>query len=260
MDQKARRPEFDPFSDHFFNQPSLAPVEIDAHDWEHDEPALSPGSRKAMHATLAMLAVSLTAVGGFLFYSKVWMPTPVELGGSSLVAPQPLAPQPLALANSHFVSEHVAASPSPTLPNPTLPSPTLLTNAAVPSVRPVPVQQVAVPAALVAPTARAVAMARPALPAPRSTQHFVAAAARPSVEDALLKQAYRSLNGGNPHEALARARRVLASAPSRADAWLLVGSAYAAMQDQKSALQAFRSCALRATGAYVSECRKLARD
>ncbi|HEX7476402.1 MAG TPA: hypothetical protein VF331_01210 [Polyangiales bacterium] len=250
MDQKARRPDFDPFSDHFFSQPSLAPVEIDAHDWDHDEPALSPGSRKAMHATLAMLAVSLTAVGGFLFYSKVWMPTPVELGASGVVAPQPLA-----LANSHFVSEHVAPSP-----NPSLPTPTLLTQAAAPSAWPAPAQQVAVPAALVAPTARAVAMARPALTATRSTQHFVAAAARPSVEDALLKQAYRSLNGGNPHEALARARRVLASAPSRADAWLVVGSAYAAMQDQKSALQAFRSCALRATGAYVSECRKLARE
>ena len=252
MDQEASSPEFDHVSDHFFRQPSLAPVEIEAHDqdWDHPAPAMSPGARRAMHATLAMLGVSLAAVGGFLFYSNVWMPAPVELGAQGVSAPQPLSH---GLVDSHVAvaqaMEQPAAQPTAAPATPV---------AAELAAAPVPEQEAGAMATNL-PTSLTTSLTtdkRVASAAP--TTH--ASSNAPNAGDLLLKQAYRSLNHGNPHDALARARRVLNDAPTRADAWLVVASAYDAMQDRQSAHQAFRNCAARARGPYVAECRKLARE
>ncbi len=245
MDQQASRPEFDPFSDHFFRQTSLAPVEIEAHDWDHPTPALSAGARRAMHATLGMLGASLTAVGGFLFYTHVLMPTPVELGAGGAVALPSMAPN--ALVAPQHVALAQAAAPAPATE--AMPQPQL------PHVQPMPRRVVAVAKPVVA---APVAHARTTVTRAKAQPAATHAAATP--EDALVKQAFRALNSGNAHDALASARRALNTAPARADAWLVVGSAYAAMQDRASAQQAFRTCTLRATGPFVSECRKLARD
>jgi hypothetical protein len=39
--------------------------------------------KRAMYATFAMLAVAVLLLGGFLFYARVIMPMPVELGVSA---------------------------------------------------------------------------------------------------------------------------------------------------------------------------------
>jgi tetratricopeptide (TPR) repeat protein len=84
--------------------------------------------------------------------------------------------------------------------------------------------------------------------------------AAPSARSTELRAAFASLNAGKPQEALDRARAILKVTPERADAWLVVGSAYDALHDRVNALAAFRGCAERAQGPAVAACKQLARD
>ena len=172
-----------------------------------------------------------------------WMPTPVELNADGVMAPQIVVSN--ALVAPQHVAQHVAVAQAPVEVAPV----------AEPALAPQPPQVQPSAVSVLARSAVALTDAQP------TATHSVAAAATAATpEDALIKQAYRALNSGNTHDALANARRALNTAPTRADAWLVVGSAYGAMQDRASAQQAFRACALRAKGPFVNECRKLARD
>ncbi len=247
------RHEIDAVADAFFRQSSLAPIEIDAHesdrhaDREHadqdytDQPQLSHGSRRAMHATLVILGTSVVALGSFLFYTKVLMPTPAELGVGGAISVPVLAP--IAAAEPPREREREIQAPVP------------------------PQELGARPAVLPAVLTSTVASAatntmqnvRVRTSAPVSTKAR-AVGTLASAEDGVLRQAYRDLNAGRLEGAIRQARRVLDSTPTRADAWLVLGSAYDAMHDHASAKLAFRACAARAHGAYLHECEKLARE
>ncbi len=237
MDREASGTEFDSFADHFFSQPSLAPVEIEAHEWHEGAPPLSPSSRRAMQATVVMLVVSATVLGGFLLYSKVLMPTPVELDAAGVVAPTAppnavaaTAPHAAPAAIAAVVSVEVAAAKAEALP------PQELGVIGEPVARDnTPVQA-------------------------RSTSPASRAASAAETQQSQIKQAFRSLNSGNPADALKRARQVLSKSPNRADAWLVLGSAYGALHDTANARAAFHNCVERAQGSFVAECRKLARE
>jgi cytochrome c-type biogenesis protein CcmH/NrfG len=181
-------------------------------------------------------------VGGFLLYSKVLMPTPVELGtGGGVTIPvlQPIAASEAPEQQPGLVTFHAAPPPSAAV---AVAAPT----AAVP----------ATPAASTPTAATAAPKATAARTTPRASQ---VASDEASPQDALVKQAFRSLNAGRFDNAIAQARRALDSAPGRADAWLVLGSAYDGLKDHHSAQLAFRACAARARGSFVSECKKLAR-
>jgi hypothetical protein len=70
--------QLDPAAERFFSQPA----------GDQDESALRPAllsrtQRRAMRATFAMLGVFAVALTAFLFYVRVIMPVPAELGADA---------------------------------------------------------------------------------------------------------------------------------------------------------------------------------
>lgn len=58
---------------------------------------MSSESRRAMYATLAIAGFFAVVIGGYMLYQKLWVPTPVELGGGGPVSPDALLEAPNSL-------------------------------------------------------------------------------------------------------------------------------------------------------------------
>jgi hypothetical protein len=256
--------EPDLLTDEFFmDLPAVAPTET--WDDEPDEkPKLAPKSKRAMWATLTIFSVFALAVGGFVFYSKVIMPTPVQLGAPSTYAlpqapayvPQPVSQPVIAPVAAPPVAEPiVAATTIEAAPAPAVAEPAHAEPIAAPE--PVVMAAVATPAPTpAAPEQRAV-VAR-AEPRPRARKPE--AAAPPSIDaNSLGAQAMRALNGGHPADARRLAQQAVQQNPERADGWIVLGAASDALGDHAAAKAAYASCTARAFGPRVATCRALAR-
>ncbi len=81
-------------AEQFFSEPpdSLRPMEL--WDEPQNKPTQSPGSRRAMFATFSILGVFLVGIGSYTVYSRIIMPTPVELGRAAKLEEPPASPQP----------------------------------------------------------------------------------------------------------------------------------------------------------------------
>lgn len=86
-----------------------------------------------------------------------------------------------------------------------------------------------------------------------------AIAVDPNGAEALAELGFLMLNRGNEEEARDLARRATALDPTSSTAWITLGAALHSLGDRDGAREAYRSCADRAQGPYVSECRRFAR-
>ncbi len=134
-------------------------------------------------------------------------------------------------------SPNVAAAPLTAL----APAPTSTAREPEPAAAPAPLEAPAPAKAVEVPPARAETR--------KNTVH----------EDGL-RAGFASLNRGDAEGALRRAQAIVDRSPERADAWLLLGSAYDALHDCANARQAFRACAQRGKGPSLAACKTLARD
>jgi hypothetical protein len=243
--------EFDTLTEQFFSQNSLYPCEMSF----DGELQLTPEpSKRAMYVTLITLAISTVTLGGFLAYMRLIMPVPAELGsdsgftGAGEIAPLPVVEEAPSTVDPGPSGASMAAVSQP--------QPELVEVAEVSTMAPPP----AAPDAQAVPSAEDFA---PALREPASAAEPPTAAAssagRKRSSD-LVGRAYGSLNRGDATAALSLAREAVAVFPTRADAWIALGSAYDAMRDRANAREAFRSCVQRATGPFIEQCRTLARD
>ncbi len=84
--------ESEELNDRFFDEApvSFPPQEIWGEDLSRP-PRRSRGSRFAQYTTFAMMGVFLVGIGSYMFYARVIMPTPVEVGlaGGTLQSPFP---------------------------------------------------------------------------------------------------------------------------------------------------------------------------
>jgi hypothetical protein len=80
--------EIDALAERFFSQDALYPPALDLED-ERTRSARS--SKRAMHVTFVMLAVSALTLVAFLLYMRLIMPVPEELGQAGPL-PAPIAP------------------------------------------------------------------------------------------------------------------------------------------------------------------------
>jgi len=67
----------------FFAQAALRPHDL---DWGEGAP-MPRGARRAMHATIGMLAIALIGFIAFMIYAHVIMPLPAPLGTAEPVLP-----------------------------------------------------------------------------------------------------------------------------------------------------------------------------
>jgi DNA-binding response OmpR family regulator len=79
----------------------------------------------------------------------------------------------------------------------------------------------------------------------------------PSPPTTELGKAQRYLEQRAPGKAAEIAHRITVHQPTNADAWLTLGAAYEALGQPKSAKDAYRSCAAKASGAGAAECKAL---
>ncbi len=79
----------------------------------------------------------------------------------------------------------------------------------------------------------------------------------PSPPTTELGKAQRYLEQRAPGKAAEIAHRITVHQPTNADAWLTLGAAYEALGQPKSAKEAYRSCAAKASGAGAAECKAL---
>jgi hypothetical protein len=246
--------EFDALAEEFFSRESLHPFEMNA----DDEPELTRiSSKRAMRVTLVTLAISTATVGSFLAYMHLIMPVPAELGPDSALQPAHdgvLVTQPASAAESS-IPVTSTTSPAPG-PQPRLAAPASEADEPTGAISPA-----APPLASIesAPPAQSVADAKPVrIPAVSPAQPTHRTNRRHAHD--LVDQAYASLNRGDAAAALSQARAAVAIFPTRADAWIVLGSAYDALRDHANARDAFRTCVRRASGQFVTQCRVLARD
>jgi hypothetical protein len=254
--------EFDALTEQFFSQPSLYPCEMNV-DGEFQ---LTPEpSKRAMYVTLITLVISTVTLGAFLAYMRLIMPVPAELGtdhgltGTGEIAPVP-EPEPPSTAEAPPPGASMASLSQPVeIPVVETVAPPMAAAPGEPREPGESGEQSEhddhnVPSAEdFAPTARD---ARPAAePAPAAP----VAGQRKRSND-LVGRAYGSLNRGDASAALGLAREAVTVFPTRADAWIALGSAYDALRDRASAREAFRNCVQRASGPFVQQCRTLARD
>jgi hypothetical protein len=222
---------------HFFS--SSPPPVSDAGE-DHYHVPMSAGSRRAMWASLAILAVSIVTIGGYTAYHQLVMPAPVELGGglsTELVLAEPIHPVPPSV--SQPVPPALALAPVATEPAlPTTPAPVELPPAAAqplaitsapnsvpsaPVIAPVTPPPSAAPA-LATQTPKAVEPERPTAEVARATQAESAAnTTLPSYEE-LISVGQAFARKGRNNQALEAYQRALDAQPSAAAA--LAGIAY----------------------------------
>jgi hypothetical protein len=81
----------------------------------------------------------------------------------------------------------------------------------------------------------------------------------PNHSEALAKLAFHFLNQGKNTEAVDYAARALARDPSSSEAWIVLGAAKEALNDQQGARDAYRRCVEVGKGVYVAECQRMVR-
>jgi len=99
----------------------------------------------------------------------------------------------------------------------------------------------------------------PQTPAPAPAGAPDASAA--SASEGLTQEAQKALEGDNTRaaaRALDLAQRATQRDPTNAEAWLTLGAACQSLGRKAQAMQAYRSCAQKASGPRVAECRALA--
>jgi hypothetical protein len=273
------------------------PPEASAYDeWEEGSPLpMTAGARRAMYATFAIVGTSVLLLGGYVAYQRVVMPVPVDLGAAatmpSATEVTPLAQAPVAhapsLPSASPAPHPSAAEPAPgaaggqaALPPPSgaMPEPEPEPAVAVPTeveavvtptapmaeAEPPPVPEVTPMAA--APSAPVTALLEEANALYARGQHKQALAAYEAVVEAdpyaapaLSRIAYLRLNAGDDARAREYANRAVELDPTSSEGWIVLGAARAALRDRDGARAAYRQCAEVGQGAYLAECRKLAR-
>ncbi|MET0343037.1 MAG: DUF4388 domain-containing protein [Polyangiales bacterium] len=266
----------------FFAEPSASHHLADVWDEPPDPDPHGATHRRAMLWTGGIAGAGLLAIGAFLLYHKVLMPTPEELGGRGSIAlptpdmvrtqpvDEPLEPPP---AEPAAPSEPAAQPAQPALEEPA-PAPTQAAPAqpaAEPTAQPAPAQP--------APAASAVP-AQPAAAAPPGSYDALlvearklgfkrtaeaayqrALAARPGAPDALSGLAMLYLNQGKNVAARDRAREALQGDANSAEALIVLGAAESATGNQAAARDAYTRCASLPveSSRYVLECKRMLR-
>lgn len=274
-------PEMVALSADFFEKPRSKPPEA----WVDDYvvPTLARSSKRAMQATVGLIAVGLVGLSGFLVYNKVIMPTPVELGaGGAYAMPVPIidsraetvmvpapeeAPQlrvhePTAMAvlptNTDPVGSEQAppafASDAPSALVETDPPVTTDTVNAAP-----PAESSAADDGYEQLLAEGTKLARKGRSKDALRVLEQARALRPSGGGVLAELAFLHLNRGNNAEAGELAGRAVAVDPTISMAWIVLGAARDAARDRSGAKAAYAQCAALPIDEYVRECRRLAR-
>jgi hypothetical protein len=224
----------DQLAEQFFSQPPQA-WEVALDDWQPRP--LSTAERRAMHATFSLVGGGALAAFALLLFSD-----------SLLSAPAPLSAareRPLAALSAATPATVTAAEPI-TAPKPVVaPEPD-------PIAEPEPVAAVApAPVALTAAPSLPLRGPRRALDRPQRGDR--------TAVDAVLSQARRALNAGDPRRARELASRAISLAPTRAAAYIVLAGALDALGDRAGMRTTFRSCVQHARDALASACETLAR-
>ncbi len=276
-------------TEEFFQKPTDVPEAETWDDLEVTAQAAPPHERRARRVTLAIVAVGVAAIGGYVLVQKVFMPQPAAVGGL-----------PPAAGSLPTLSEEALQDPDePEEPNaalePAVPSPpvadVLPSEAAEAEGSEAPAAAEAegseAPAAAEAEgpgepaAAEAEGPGEPAaaetgepsgdyaalLDAARSTrgarkriQAFERALqADPDGVEALEELGFLHLNRGRMAEAIRYAERAVQVDPSRSKAWITLGAARQSRGDRQGAQEAYRRCVEQGKGKFVSECRRMVR-
>jgi CheY-like chemotaxis protein len=86
-----------------------------------------------------------------------------------------------------------------------------------------------------------------------------AAALDPNASEVLARLSFTYLNRGENEQASDFAARAVAIDPTSSEGWIVLGAARQALGDSRGARDAYRKCAEVGRGAYVAECRRVAR-
>jgi tetratricopeptide (TPR) repeat protein len=82
----------------------------------------------------------------------------------------------------------------------------------------------------------------------------------PNAAPVLSRVAFDYLNRGKLEEAKSHAARAVAVDPTSSEGWIVLGAALQALGSGKEAFEAYRNCAARGVGDYVSECRRMLKN
>jgi tetratricopeptide (TPR) repeat protein len=270
----------DPLESEFFDRdPHLPAEQLNDDLWvstgEHprDRHARWKEARVARYVTLAILAVSLTGIGGLLVYHKLVMPEPVSLAsetsadekasshGLAQQLPGPEAVTPAAATLEPEPTPAVAPPAEPTGPQPPsgsdVPEP-----GGTASHRPA-AQETASPDD---PSGRRVEEgsnadpAAGAVPCCATAEKYLARLAEdPGNAETLTLLAGHYLEEGKNREAEGFALKAVEIDPSSAAGWITLGAAREALRDRAGAREAYRRCTDLGSGSYARECRNLLR-
>jgi Tfp pilus assembly protein PilF len=81
----------------------------------------------------------------------------------------------------------------------------------------------------------------------------------PNAAEVLSRLAFNYLNRGDNKKASEYAARAVAVSPESSEGWIVLGAAKHALGDPKAGREAYRRCVELGKGAYVEECRRVAR-
>jgi tetratricopeptide (TPR) repeat protein len=245
----------------------------DDDDLDAESAWLNSRDRLVMRATVAMIAVFVVAISGFLFYYRVVMPVPAELGAApldlGLSSAESEATAVMAVATSRVPPSLSMAAPEPALP------PAAVRDVAASAVR-VPARRAA---ASVQPSASGAAVSGSQSAAAtfkslleearvfarrRQNQRALdayeqALRLQPGEASALAGKAYAYLNLDDRRAAKRFASLAVAADPTSSQGWVVLGAAEELLGSRRASQEAFRRCAAQAVGGYVNDCRQLVR-
>ncbi len=261
----------DPIESLFFGRRSSVPPPPDDAD---DDSWISTGdhiryhharwkeARVAKSLTVAILAVSLTGIGGLLVYHKLIMPEPVSLSSGTVALPdasgRALAQQPLDPAES--VPEEAAPDPiEPPAPS-ELKIPAESAPASETAIDTEQSQRAAPSDSEAAPGAGGELVAQATVACCAKAEKLLARlAAQPGNAETLVELAGHYLEKGKNQEAEQVASRAVEANPSSSAGWIVLGAARDALRDRAGAREAYQRCADLGDGKYARECKNLLR-
>ena len=261
-------------TDDFFrkSQRPSAPTHDDFSDLGPTDDAIPRQSRQGMYATLGILLIFGTLIGGFLYYQNMVLPQPQVLGHGGPVE-MPQATSVTAPPVTHVAPATAIAPPPPT---------EAIVEDEVVAIPAADATQVAiVEDEVAAPPPATEVVPEPVAPAAGETYESVLAEAdaarrRPSTaiplyehaialnpvgSEALAQLAFLLLNRGRrPDLEQARdySQRATQIDSTSSLAWLVLGAARDSLGDRAGAREAYHSCVDEGQGAHVRECRALA--
>lgn len=264
----------------FFSEPPRTPILPQWHDLEPVEAdaATQRQRKRGQLGTLGVLVLGSIAIGGFLFYSKVLMPTPADLPAVPLAIPSPdmLRASPPEVAASPSLGASLASAQAPSEQGSTDPSPvgeqknSAKTEGSASAedpeaaFEPLPVAE-ANPARTVTESdaegyktllerARKQGVRKSA-----ESSYQQALTIHPTGSEALSGLAMLYLNQGKNPQARDRAREAVRADPGNSEGWIVLGAAYTGLGDAASARAAYAKCAALSGGKFVAECRRMVR-